>query len=368
MPPVSYHGIVGYGKATLPSVEGWNTNNNILRDPPKSIHTRRKDKVGDNMDIIEMIDDSCDRASEAILQYPRGVNPMVKVSYGNHNAGMFGAPTNTSNRPAAKLPYRIGDVFRPPIWRQEDLLPLSRLPRVNFAHTTNPGMPDFAIDNRCDTNNRTNENKRVIIDKIKAVGRSNPSYFLETPSDHGTPYNYIDIDKQYGELLSNVSKYKVTMVDEFGDINPSDYVQDIASYSAVAPLSGIEQDNTNRDDIYLSRNVPEYNYRTNVNKSGDVRIPYENEIQLERNTPLTCMVSNAGTADRVRIDTNRDYNLKNTLSYGGYTPGGNLPSYNTINSNIVNESRIKLKENRSLLSKLGHMNYMDRFQSNTRPL
>ena len=42
----SYSGIVSYGKSTLPSVDSWGQNNNILRDPPKSIHTRRIDKVG----------------------------------------------------------------------------------------------------------------------------------------------------------------------------------------------------------------------------------------------------------------------------------------------------------------------------------
>ena len=43
-----------YAKCTLPSVEGWGTNMNIVRDPPKSIHTRRKDKVGDTSEITIM--------------------------------------------------------------------------------------------------------------------------------------------------------------------------------------------------------------------------------------------------------------------------------------------------------------------------
>ena len=30
----SYSGVVGYGKTTLPSVESWGENMNILRDPP----------------------------------------------------------------------------------------------------------------------------------------------------------------------------------------------------------------------------------------------------------------------------------------------------------------------------------------------
>ena len=45
---------------TLPSVEGFNGTFNILRDPPKSIFTKRNDKVGQTMGIISDIDDSGD--------------------------------------------------------------------------------------------------------------------------------------------------------------------------------------------------------------------------------------------------------------------------------------------------------------------
>ena len=80
---ISYSGLTNYGKATLPSAESWGTNMNILRDPPKSITTRRIDKVGQTSEITSMIDDSENRACEAINVYARGVNPMVSVSYDN---------------------------------------------------------------------------------------------------------------------------------------------------------------------------------------------------------------------------------------------------------------------------------------------
>ena len=51
---LSYSGIVGYGKVTLPSVESWGTNMNILQDPPKSIVTRRIDRVGETSSITSM--------------------------------------------------------------------------------------------------------------------------------------------------------------------------------------------------------------------------------------------------------------------------------------------------------------------------
>ena len=79
----SYSGLTNYGKASLPSAEGWGSNMNILRDPPKSIHTRRLDKVGQTSDITAMIDDSGNRVCEGINVFARGVNPMVSVSYNN---------------------------------------------------------------------------------------------------------------------------------------------------------------------------------------------------------------------------------------------------------------------------------------------
>lgn len=129
----SYSGVINYGKATLPSVESWGSNNNILRDPPKSITTRRIDKVSDTYLTDQDIQDSNDRIAESINVYPRGVNVMVGVSFDNHgsNGGQREGQALLYGSQQAKLPYRImkDGAFRPPIFTAKDLLPLSRLPR-----------------------------------------------------------------------------------------------------------------------------------------------------------------------------------------------------------------------------------------------
>jgi hypothetical protein len=121
---------------------------NILRDPPKSITTRRIDKVFENNDITDLVEDSGDRICDGINVYARGVNPMVSISYDNNsnNAGMSGNATSFSNRTQARLPYPAfqGGAFRPPIYTQRDLLPLSRLPRAWFGTTSTPGFVDFS--------------------------------------------------------------------------------------------------------------------------------------------------------------------------------------------------------------------------------
>ena len=91
---------------TLPSVESWGINMNILRDPPKGIMTRKKVRVGDLNDLNFQIDESADRTSEAINVYARGVNPFVEVSFGN-NTSSFSGNLTTGGQTQTSLPYKI---------------------------------------------------------------------------------------------------------------------------------------------------------------------------------------------------------------------------------------------------------------------
>ena len=50
--------------ATLPSVESWGTNMNIVKDPPKSIFTRRINKVGSDNKLMNTIRGGSNRFSE----------------------------------------------------------------------------------------------------------------------------------------------------------------------------------------------------------------------------------------------------------------------------------------------------------------
>jgi hypothetical protein len=143
---LSYHGLTTSRKVTLPSVEMWNTNMNILRDPNSGIFTRRNDKVSQTQGVLLQQDDSGDRIAECINVYARGVNPMVSVSYDNYsnNAGSF--PGRRSQ--GVKLPYRP-EVFRPPVIRPEQLMPLSRQPRNYFYALTNPSLPNVINQMTC---------------------------------------------------------------------------------------------------------------------------------------------------------------------------------------------------------------------------
>lgn len=118
---------------TLPEVETVN----ILRDPPKSLSTRKSEKV-DVGNVRHMYD--ADRIADGINFYARGVNPMVSVDYSGLGGG---SQTNSLNTGQAWSPYvvnRDGD-FRFPLVYQNDRLPLSRMARPNYALPATVTMP-----------------------------------------------------------------------------------------------------------------------------------------------------------------------------------------------------------------------------------
>jgi hypothetical protein len=187
---ISYSGIVGYGKVTLPSVEGWGTNTNILKDPPRSITTRKVDKVGQTSALTQTCADSHDRFCDSISYYAKGVDPMKSISYSNTNAGNRG--TNTGNSQQAFLRHRIiqDGAFRPPIWRQEDLMPLSRQPRHWVKIDTNKYRPKL-------TQRILNCNKADSTKEVKSI--------LHTACESAKTFRFepTAIEKTFQNVLKN---------------------------------------------------------------------------------------------------------------------------------------------------------------------
>uniref|UniRef100_A0A6C0H4V7 Uncharacterized protein n=1 Tax=viral metagenome TaxID=1070528 RepID=A0A6C0H4V7_9ZZZZ len=190
---LSYSGLVNHGKVSLPSVESWGENMNILRDPPKSITTRRIEKVGQTSSVTQMIDESDGRVSEAIQLYARGVNPSVSVSYNNYgnNGGQRYGGITEGGQQVAKLPYRImrDGSFRPPVLLQEDLLPLSRIPRSRTSASSNAGFTDFSRKMRsCGTAENTRE---VKTNTLKTFVRPTAVYKIESQAQKPFEVKYV---------------------------------------------------------------------------------------------------------------------------------------------------------------------------------
>lgn len=329
---ISYSAIVGRGKVTLPSVESWGNNTVILRDPPRSIQTRRKNRVGQTSEITQMIGESGDRISginECILVYPRGVNPMVAVDY-NNSGNMGGQRIGGSNTAGfvrsgnsgkqASLPYRImnGGAFRPPIRDLRDLLPLSRLPRVWTSSYTQPGFTDFSKKAMCPTPDTEFKGVKTADQMLKPCVTPNAVYHIETPviepfevryviknplsvqvtsgeqsqarfnGEMGPDRNHIvenpirpqpqvnrssDAKKQ-GDMTYNTEKYTHDVLQGQYDTNRSRNVQ----VTSIEDLISVETGSKIKENFTVSYEVPKTSYEKNLRVHGD--------INLDRVTPL----------------------------------------------------------------------------------
>jgi hypothetical protein len=399
----SYSGLTNFGKVTLPSVEGWGTSMNIIRDPPKSITTRRKDKVGDTSEINQMIEESGDRVCEMINVYARGVNPSVAVSYSNVGSAH-------GRRTQSRLPHPImkDGAFRPPIRRQEDLLPLSRLPRTSTSVSINPGCkqnnkkifdPDnfkksrLIVSNPLSTTIRPTavypinkpsvkpfEVKYVIQPTInvsaksgvKNIGISNtkvmkPSRGINDNIRHNPVYStknnkiYIhNNDLNFKPYVHNEIK-NISTTSNVSSSNMTTQLSDILDMSTVSvqDVNNIEYNTTKtksagvtyiHDEIHLNRNLPEHDVTTNKGQNTSYkRNEYDNELVLSRNTPLTELSVNPVDYRNNSNNSSQSYNrLPSKIQPGGYNPRANVPMTERIQKIPEQYETEKSKLNKSV--------------------
>jgi len=393
---LSYSGLTNYGKATLPSTEAALGSMNILRDPPKSIHTRKIDKVGDNSDITQWIQDSGDRTCESITQYARGVNPMVSVSYqnyGNNGGQRTGSIVPQLQRGQAFLPYSLGvggDVFRPPTLRQEDLLPLSRLPRTWTYASTNKEFPDFSKKMTCaQPAEKTRQVKNTL---LKTSARPTCTYQLETPIvepfevkyviqnpvqvsansgirsrdigrqevvepvggiDKNPLHSYAQSQKGMIKHVNNSEKHtdgyiqdthhadvsskafrniQVTPINEIMDLEV--HTKDAMHVSYETPQSRTKQQEYIHNDPDLQRSLPYHEATTNFGLNIEKNI-IDNPYQIEqlRNTPVAEAYTNTGslqTPGENMVQSSRDHRLNPTINAGGFYNTGTRPTQDRI--------------------------------------
>lgn len=390
---LSYSGLIGHRKVTLPSVNSWGTNMNILKDPPKAVYTRKIDKVGETSSITEMVDESGDRACEAIRVFARGVNPSVSVSYSNYgnNGGQstnLGLRTSSSSlsKGESKLPYRIliGGAFRPPVRKQEDLFPLSRLPRCNTKAFTQPGFKDFSKRLRtCGTSLQTREVKNQVIKtdirptavykvqpslepfeikyEIKDVisnnvnagvrGRDNKiqfngngkGYVLNNPIHADAIANlrkdkYVNSSKfdttKYiqqinpGEMITNTGSNRMgnTSIDSLVDLSEVSRTvkPEVLNHNYIGTKKGTERVFYDHKDVQMDRNLPLHHGRTNKIDRSKMRVNQHDYMQeLDRNKPLADREGfNYNNIKGSRDHGSREAYLPPTLKLGGFESKG----------------------------------------------
>lgn len=389
---ISYHGVIGHGtgKVTLPSVDSWGSNMNIIRDPPKAVTTRKIDKVGDTASITQMIQESGDRFCEAINVYARGVNPMVAVSYGNQgtNGGQRVNGFGSSLVGQAYLPYRVArdGAFRPPIRSLRSLLPLSRQPRSWTSAFSKKGFADFTKKAYCPgTDQNTAGVKKTTLKSCirpTAVYKMNTqvvepydtSYKItsrikvEQNSGHITkgkittnvavPTKEVMEQSNYQNVNTNVgghhkkdaklshkdtSKYmrdalhsnvrsnesenvQRTPIDEL--VNTNVETRDTMRISRDVHKTGYNKNEYIHDDVELRRVLPEHESRTNMGQNIYKKVVDPHVKQLSVNRPYTEMSSNHGGGGRQNFEQvgTRNYRLKPTISAGGFEGAPTMPT------------------------------------------
>jgi hypothetical protein len=364
---VSYHGVVGHtAKATLPSVSSWGTNQNILKDPPKSIQTYRRDRVGQTNEVARLIDGSGDRACEYIRVYPLGQNPMVGVSYQNSGrssgSGISGTISGIGQQ--ASLPYRLSDNFRPPLLPQEYTFPLSRLPRLTTEYRTNPASVDFTKKLMCPSDPSSSngtategEFRQIKKNVIHTNVRPTVKYNIEKPLDPPFQvknviqnpiqisassgirniYKNVDVDDVSQNYFKNVDNHATTtnpnlysnisMGEMIGDFDTDRYIQETPNIYYATPICGNEENARFYQDggeMQLDSKLPSYSMSTNMGQRLDFNTKPEYIAALERKTPIAEMYANYSGKGEEQISS-RKYNLPEKPSYGGFNNAGFIP-------------------------------------------
>ena len=350
---ISYDMVYPRRTVTLPSVESWGTNMNILKDPPKSIHTRRIDKVGDTQEYTLMLQASGDRITENIQVYPRGVNPMVSVSYGNQgtnggqnrqSGGTSGTQSRNSfnrnnNNTGTKMPYNI-QVFRPPVRTQFDLLPLSRLPRRWTYAFANPAMPTYVNQSKCHDQSW----KRAVKDNIiRSSARPTAVYKLEKPlqsfkidnaitdkrikipgnsglrfldrSEQKVKIPKFNIDENYQQVRANVNKghHRRTIENWNVDTKSQTIENKMNANARVNP--GQRRDTTPISDLQNFDNYTQDTLKGNfaAQKSGNNDYSFiHDDVELEKNVPLHSSRTNNSTYEN-NLSHEIDHDLHRVL-------------------------------------------------------
>ena len=366
---LSYSGLVNHGKITLPSVGNWGTNMNILRDPHKSITTRRIDKVGETNFITETIDDSGGRINEAIQVYARGVNPSVSVSYNNYsnNGGQKSGGIIEGGGRSAKLPYPImkDGAFRPPILLQEDLFPLSRLPRQKTNASSNSGFTDFSRKLR--SPGTAEETKEVKNNTIKGHVRPTAVYKIEPQSQKpfevkyviqpfikrsvgsgtrtmditnqhvGNPTKEVNNDVRHTTARSNLTDNRYVNNNEF---HSARFIQEYNSHPVVSNASSSNNYNSSNTEVETNRfmqdnlnySVTSNMYDKNNYNSENTEVETGRFMQDNLNYPVTSNIydKNNYNSENTEVETNRF--MQDNLNYSVTSNMYDKNNYNSENT------------------------------------
>jgi hypothetical protein len=323
---------------TLPSVEKYH----ILREPPKAIHTRKKERV-DMSNVTHMIRNDDSRINEGISYLQRGVNPHVDVMYNNVGGG-GGGRTNTMPNIQASNPYKVmkDGAFRPPMYKQEDLLPLSRQRRPETIGITNPGVTSgYNIHNLVDMIDKSEISSAVDVRKINYISiRPTATYKMELPREVFTD-NAINHDVFHTSASAGFKGHTTQLNN--GSINTDN-------------INGINRslNNTTATSALKGYTTQMNNGSINTDNINGINRSLNNTTATSALKGYTTQMNNGMFTDNA---INYDgINTSASAALKGYTTQLNNGSINTDNINGINRSLINTSASAALKGYTTQMN------------
>lgn len=352
---ISFSALKTHKDLTLPSIEMWGTNMNILKDPPKSITTRKIDKVGQDSKITEMIDAAGDRACEAINVYARGVNPSVSVSYTNYGNNGGGSAINRSGQTNASLPYKVneGGAFRPPVVSPRELLPLSRQPRLVTQAITNPEAINYAKRAMCPDPNSMREVRKLTLEKNNI--RPTARYQIERQVQDINPENSI-IENPIN--ISGYSGVRTMDVTQTQEQKPGRQIGDV-TYKVITTNPGtLDKSRKIETVMHTDKYLQDLRVKavtTNPGRKGDGKKYVNKTIELVKNVPTHNATTNPGIKGFGDFYENNAREVKlapKVRPEPGVQNLANLPSKMRVNQPVTFRNNMKCsnKDSRSMLA------------------
>jgi hypothetical protein len=335
---------------TLPSVEGAFGSLNIMRNPPQSIHTRYVEKVGVNNKMLDWIDGSGDRACEGISKYARGVNPMVSVNYTNQGTSggqvryRAGSNANTLSfgNNQAYNPYTVArdGAFRPPITPLDQLLPLSRLPRLPVSMTTNQKIDLNAVANDLSCYAKKTDYKEIRKELLDITVKANSIFNIETPAECLPESKYSIKDALQGEISTNKGREQHILTDN--KVPERGVKEDVRTSSlTINPIKRMMASVEGFDNKPLPIKENQLHTSLNINKTSNDQTNYIHSLkELRRNMPMASFTANRGQGFDLNVDVmGRTVKLPERNSRGGFENAG------FKQSSFRQDSTVKLPKN-----------------------
>ena len=113
--------------------------------------------------------------------------------------------------------------------------------------------------------------------------------------------------------------------------------------STNAPLSKTAKINYIHSDIELDRNMPEYSAVSSKTENIYKMVQPTNEIELERNTPVTSFVSNI--VGMSSVDNNsKDARLNAKIQAGSFSIPAGIPTISRSEKENINNERTRMRK------------------------